>query len=128
MYPGEGRAHRIVTARHVETTWDAADQLTFRRYGYPLSAEVFALWSEDPTAWAPQNHSCAPNTAFSGLDVIALRDIKPGEELTLDYAQFMHEGSEPFDCSCGADGCRGRVSGSVGNSVTTRESLKRTPL
>ena len=125
VFRGEARAHRIVTARHVQTTWSADDQLLFRRYGYPLSAELFALWDDDPTAWAPQNHSCEPNTAFVGLDVVAVRAIASGAELTLDYAEFMNEESEPFACRCGASSCRGRVSGTAGNSVAARESARQ---
>lgn len=125
VFRGEGRAHRIVTARHVQTTWGANDQLVFRRYGYPLSDELFALWDDDATAWAPQNHSCNPNTAFVGLDVIALRAITRGDELTLDYVAFMNEASEPFACNCGAVTCRKMVTGVLGNSVTSRERSRR---
>ena len=125
VFHGEGRAHRIVTARHVQTAWSANDQSVFRRYGYPLSDELYALWDDDPTAWAPQNHSCDPNTAFVGLDVIALRTIGSGDELTLDYAAFMNEASEPFACHCGAATCREMVTGVPGNSVTGRERARR---
>jgi D-alanine-D-alanine ligase len=71
---------------------------------------VFMLWDEDPREWAPQNHSCDPNTAYSGLNLIALRDIAVGEELTIDYAGFGNADAAPFLCSCGAVNCRGKVS------------------
>ena len=124
VFWGEGRAQRIVTARHVQTTWNADDQLMFRRYGYPLSDGLFALWDDDSSAWAPQNHSCEPNTALDGLNVLAMRDIGKGEELTMDYAEFLNEESEPFDCSCGAASCRQRIVGTAGNSVAARESAR----
>jgi D-alanine-D-alanine ligase len=124
VYRGEGRAQRIVTARHA-ATWSAADQLAFRRYAYPLSDEVFILWDNDPSAWAPQNHSCEPNTRFEGLDVVAVRGITKGEELTLDYATFMNEMGEPFECHCGSGACRGRVVGTPGNTLTAREGGRR---
>ncbi|HQW65744.1 MAG TPA: SET domain-containing protein-lysine N-methyltransferase [Gemmatimonadales bacterium] len=120
VYRGEGRAQRIVTARHA-ATWSEADQLAFRRYAYPLSDEVFILWDNDPSAWAPQNHSCEPNTRFEGLDVVASCPIANGEELTLDYATFMNENGEPFDCHCGAASCRGMIVGVAGNTLTMRE-------
>ena len=125
VFRGEGRAHRVVTARHVQAAWNADDQQTFRRYGYPLSDELYALWDDDPGAWAPQNHSCAPNTAFAGLDVVATRAVASGEEFTLDYAEFMNEESEPFECRCGAAACRGTVWGTSGNSVTARENARQ---
>ena len=120
VHPGEGHAQRIVTARHA-ATWNEAARLTFRRYAVPLSDEVYLLWDLDPTRWAPQNHSCEPNTRFSGLDLVASRAIAAGEELTLDYGAVLNEASEPFDCHCGSASCRGRIGGSPGNSLSARE-------
>ena len=121
VFRGEGRPHRIITAREVATRWTAVEQRTFGQYAYPLSDEVYVLWDDDPTAWAPQNHSCEANTGFVGLNVVASRRIVAGEELTLDYATFMNEQGESFACCCGTAQCRGSVSGIVGNSVTARE-------
>ncbi len=124
VFTGEGRSQRIITRRFVEENWTDKEKLTFRRYAYPLSNEVFLLWDDDPAAWAPQNHSCDPNTAYDGLNVIALKEIHPADELTLDYASFLDEHMEPFQCQCGAANCRGWVKGQPGNSVTSRENNK----
>ena len=121
LFHGEQMAQRLVTRRFVEENWSEAEKQVFRRYAYPLSNEVFLLWDNDPSAWAPQNHCCEPNTGYNGLNVIALRPIQPGEELTLDYASFLDEHMEPFQCRCGAPGCRGLITGKTGNSVTARE-------
>lgn len=94
----------------------------FRRYAYPVSNELFILWDEDPSEWAPQNHSCNPNTGFDGLNVIALRDINQEEELTLDYAEFLNESMEPFQCQCGSNNCRGLIIGIKKNSLSEREA------
>ena len=53
------------------------------------------------------NHSCEPNL---DKDHVALRDIRAGEELTLDYAQFSNKDWE-MECSCGANNCKGSVRG-----------------
>lgn len=37
--------------------------------------------------------------------------IDENEPLTIDYNTFEVDMSSPFDCHCGADRCRGRVSG-----------------
>jgi hypothetical protein len=68
----------------------------------------------DQTRWI--NHSCDPNTEVDTVwdaDTrtgqawwIALRNIKPGEELTYDYAFAAHL-AEP--CSCGSSKCRGLI-------------------
>ena len=114
VFEGEGRAQRIVTRSHVDRTWPAVDRDVFYRYAYPISPEVFVLWDTEPTGWAPQNHSCDPNTAFAGLNLVALRDICSGEELTVDYATFYDRHMTPFDCECGSPHCRGRVEGGKG--------------
>ena len=67
------------------------------------------------------NHSCDPST-FSGYSYIyvdgklmyqsiALRDIDVGEEVTEDYDMEKWDDSDPFDCMCGSNICRGRVRG-----------------
>jgi D-alanine-D-alanine ligase len=114
VFHGEERPQRIVTRSYVDRTWTDADRETFYRYAYPVSPEVYVLWGLDPAAWAPQNHSCAPNTAFQGLNVVALRDVAAGEELTLDYGECYDTHMIPFICSCGTHGCRGRITGGRG--------------
>ena len=121
IFTGEERAQRLVTKRHVENNWNEEEKLHFRRYAYPVSEELFILWDEDPSEWAPQNHSCDPNTAFDGLNVFAVRNIIKDEELTLDYAQFLDENMEPFQCQCGSANCRGLIMGIKNNSLTERE-------
>ena len=44
----------------------------------PVSEELFILWDEDPSEWAPQNHSCDPNTAFDGLNVLCAKEYQKG--------------------------------------------------
>lgn len=57
------------------------------------------------------NHSCAPNTFLrrtsERAEFYALRPIRAGEELTVDYGESHHEGR--LACRCGAPGCRGRI-------------------
>ncbi len=126
IYNGEEKPQRLVTHRQVQQTWNEEEQEHFRRYAYPISKEVFIIWDNDPSEWAPQNHSCNANCAYDGLNVIALRNIKKGEELTLDYAHFLDKNMEPFHCNCGSAKCRGLIMGQSSNSVTNREALVRT--
>jgi D-alanine--D-alanine ligase len=121
IFKGEEMAQRIVTRRHVEEKWNVKEKEIFAKYAYPLSKEVYLLWDNNPGGWAPQNHSCNANTAYYGLNVIALRSIKKGEELTLNYASFLDETMEPFNCQCGAPNCSGLITGITHNSVTERE-------
>jgi D-alanine-D-alanine ligase len=114
VFEGEGKAQRIITRSHVDRTWPPADRAVFYCYAYPISPEVFVLWDTEPTGWAPQNHSCDPNTVFVGLNLVAQRDIRVGGELTVDYATFYDQHMTPFDCSCGSPRCRGRIAGGKG--------------
>lgn len=119
----EESAQRIVTKRYVEKNWSPQQIEEFRHYAYPISDEVYILWDHKPQNWAPQNHSCNPNTVYDGLNLIALTDIAQEEELTLDYADLLDDNIQSFVCTCGHINCRKIVSGSTYNSVTQREKF-----
>lgn len=57
------------------------------------------------------NHCCEPNaymrTLYGHVLFFALRDIRPGEEITIDYEQTLHPDSKR--CGCGAKSCRGTI-------------------
>ena len=53
--------------------------------------------------------------------MLALKNILEGDELTLDYAQFLDENMEPFECRCHSANCRGLIYGVKNNSLTFRE-------
>ncbi len=125
VFEGEGKAQRMVTKNHVLKNWNKAEQELFGHYAYPISDEVYILWDEDPTAWAPQNHSCDANTAYIGLNVVANRPILKGEELTLDYETFLDDRMQPFKCTCGSKNCRGIVAGKLNNTITERSKTER---
>ncbi len=57
------------------------------------------------------NHSCEPNLASrivkGHILYVSLRNIKRGEELTVDYR--FDKKVERISCKCGAPGCRGTI-------------------
>jgi SET domain-containing protein len=58
------------------------------------------------------NHSCDPNAGFSGqIGLVAMYDIALGEEVCFDYAMCDGTPYDEFICSCGAQNCRGEVTG-----------------
>ena len=58
------------------------------------------------------NHSCEPNSGLSGqITLVAMRDIKPGEEISYDYATSDGSSYDEFQCGCGSGRCRGHISG-----------------
>jgi hypothetical protein len=111
VFRGEERATRLASRAHILQSWPPDQVEVFRQYAMVVGNGVFMLWDEDPREWAPQNHSCDANTAYTGLNLIALRDVQRGEELTIDYAGFANPDAAPFQCSCGAEKCRGTIRG-----------------
>jgi SET domain-containing protein len=88
------------------------------------------------------NHACAPNCeaelSAERIFIYALRDIPPGEELTLDYALVVdgrhnREIREQFRCYCSLPNCRGtmlerrrkKTSPSSGGRLRLRETQSR---
>ncbi|WP_299455814.1 SET domain-containing protein-lysine N-methyltransferase [uncultured Microscilla sp.] len=63
------------------------------------------------------NHSCAPNCGIrlnetGAHDIVAIKPIAQGEELTLDYAMRNYQIDYfPSQCQCGAPECRTRITG-----------------
>jgi uncharacterized protein len=64
------------------------------------------------------NHSCSPNAFISGnlksIKLIALRDIKSGEEIFWDYSTTMDDqiprGLQwTMKCKCGSKNCRKKI-------------------
>ena len=105
----EERAQHLVTRAHVEAHWNAQQKRWFRQYAWPLTDEVHVMWSDRPEEWKPLDHGCDPNAWLSGLDLVARRDIAPGERITVDYATFCGPLMEDFECRCGSPLCRGVI-------------------
>ena len=65
--------------------------------------------STDPLRFT--NHSCAPNAVLrirqGRVELYAMRDLTPGEELTVNYGESHLEGR--LACRCGAPRCAGRL-------------------
>lgn len=59
------------------------------------------------------NHSCDPNCETDEVDnrvwIIAIRDIKAGEELTYDYMLYDGDETDAAPCYCGSKKCRGTM-------------------
>jgi SET domain-containing protein len=56
------------------------------------------------------NHSCDPNAGWKGqIFLFAMRDIEGNEQICFDYATAVSVPDYGFDCMCGAQCCRGRL-------------------
>lgn len=98
---------------------DEIDAMPERLQGYPMQIEErFVLGSR--TATAPEdtdffNHSCRPNSGFSGqIFLVAMRTIERGEEVTFDYAMVVSESVHSdivfeMKCNCQSRRCRKQI-------------------
>ncbi len=67
------------------------------------------------------NHSCDPNTWWIDAYTLAARRlIRPGEEVTNDYATSTGDSGFRLACSCGSRLCRGVVTGADWRSAELR--------
>jgi uncharacterized protein len=67
----------------------------------------------DPFFMGKILHSCDPNMIcdIEARTFTALRDIEPGEFLTMDYETTEDVLYRPFHCRCGSINCRGYIEG-----------------
>ena len=63
--------------------------------------------------FAYTNHCCDPNCFFDldAMEVVMLKDIEAGDELTAFYPSFEWDMTSPFQCWCGAPNCLQHISG-----------------
>lgn len=96
---------RILTFRGVEVSGAEAEQSA---HTLQISGNGY-LDVSPPGRYV--NHSCEPNAGISsGNDLIAMRDISPGEEITFDYSTcMMAENRWVMPCECQAMHCRGTI-------------------
>lgn len=107
----EEQPHFLVTKSHVMRHWNDLQKRWFAQYAYPITEEVYVMWSHSPEEWKPINHSCQPNSWLDGLNLVACRNIESGEQISLDYATFCGPTMEEFACHCGSPLCRGTIRG-----------------
>ena len=93
-----------------------------------VDVDVPALVEKHPERylWRFLNHRCEPNTYIRGQELIALKPIHPGEEVSFNYNANEYQMAVPFECWCdahrGQAGCQ--IRGYKYLSETERFSLK----
>jgi hypothetical protein len=85
----------------------------FLRFAYNVSPEQIRGTFRPDGVHHPVNfinHSCEPNAGYDGADqIVALRRIAIGEEIQMDYGTYSFSFDHDFTCTCGAWGCRKKV-------------------
>ena len=82
----------------------------------------------DPEFLQYINHSCDPNVFFdtTAMLVIALKEIKPEEEMTFFYPSSEWKMTQTFHCYCGCGHCLGEIKGAAYLSKETQEKYRFT--
>ena len=97
-----GRGAVIIAPDHVHTVWPEAKLRTYANDSIEVESSV--RWFEDQFSLTPEwsdecyvNHSFSPNAQWHLGFIFALREIAPGEEITMDYRYVIGSGEEmPF--------------------------------
>ena len=102
----------------IEYTGERVNRLEAKRRGegeYTYLFSLDAYWTLDGAHGGSGaeiiNHSCEPNLISRVMKghvlYMSLREIRPGEELTIDYNFEPNTGRTP--CACGTPNCRGVI-------------------
>ena len=96
----------VVTGKMLQSMSDDKHRLSIQ-----IEEDLYLVTAnEGPADWV--NHSCSPNAGLLGQVVlVALRDIRVGEEICFDYATSDGSPYDEFECGCGAKTCRHHVTG-----------------
>lgn len=75
------------------------------------------------------NHSCDPNVFFDtyAMQVVALKPIAEGDEMTFFYPSTEWDMAQPFTCYCGSHKCLGEIKGAahINADVISKYKLTR---
>ncbi len=74
------------------------------------------------------NHSCEPNVFFntSTMELVTLKEIAPGDELTFFYPSTEWDMAQPFVCNCGSKNCLQLINGASHLDLSTLRKYKLT--
>lgn len=67
-------------------------------------------WIDPEKPYKFLNHSCNPSAGIRGrVTIVALRDMKEGDEVTIDYSTVEGDPRWYMACTCGEKECRGII-------------------
>ena len=97
----------MYTWKEIES-WSNERRRDFDWYGFQCGVDRYSL----PEGLSREmNHSCDPNTWWSGsTTLVARRDVAAAEEITYDYSTADVDRDFEMECTCGSALCRGTIS------------------
>ena len=83
-----------------------------QRRSLQVADDVYLVTEPERAMGDCVNHSCDPTAVFEGqISLVARRDLAIGEQITFDYATSDSWPYDEFECECGEDLCRSKVTG-----------------
>lgn len=90
-----------------------------------VADDVYLLTVHDAGVGHLINHSCDPTCRLMGeITLVAARRIEAGEELSYDYATTDSTPYDEFECCCGSERCRSKVTGEDWMDPVLRERYR----
>lgn len=121
--------HSIVTFRQGDVICPFSPAAILRRPSYlTVQTGVAEHIHLKPEFLKFINHSCDPNVFFDteAMELLALKDIAPGDEFRFFYPSTEWEMAQPFECLCGSERCLGRISGAAHMPLKTLTNYRLT--
>jgi hypothetical protein len=100
------RENEVITPFYWTEVYDKPNYLTIQIAEHQ-HIELLPAWLECT------NHSCDPNTFFDTTkkQLICIRPIANGEEITFFYPSAEWDMDRTFDCGCNSEHCLGHIEG-----------------
>ena len=102
---------KIITKKHTEVSkkFDNSKPIYLFNLNSKYDLDGDVLWNTARLI----NHSCSNNCDYEGKGlkvwVVAIKDIKKGDELTCDYGFSFDKDFKQFPCRCGSKNCCGYI-------------------
>ena len=71
------------------------------------------------------NHSCNPTCGIKGNRIVAMQNIKPSEEITIDYGTSNNDAAWKLQCKCQSKNCRKVIQSVQFLSKSLRKKYRR---
>jgi len=122
---GKGELVLWFEGEMLETSDPSSLPKEFSEGCFPFDRRGSRYYYVKPTEpWKYVNHSCEPNCGIkNNRELVAMREIKKGEEITFDYSTNNIDGWK-MECKCGSRKCRGVVSGFEALDPETKEKYR----
>lgn len=107
-------ASQDISADTLFSKFDFKETLaTANRFTIQVNQEQHIMLSPEILQYI--NHSCNPNVFFdtTNKEIVTLRNIKRGEEITFFYPSTEWNMTEQFACSCGSNNCIQQINGAA---------------